>query len=77
VVCEPCRVLMSRGIVGPLETWKPASPYPCLKGDIEKVEGLTVYQPDDGVVHFARWKPIDQHAVRCGPGVSAQDDGAC
>ena len=25
--------------------------------------GLTVHEPDDGVVHFARWRPFDQNAV--------------
>ena len=55
--CEACRVLMSRGIVGSFETWKYGIPYPCLRGDIEKTAGLTVYQPDKGVVHFARWRP--------------------
>jgi hypothetical protein len=62
-LCEACRVLMSRGIVGPFETWKQGIPYPCLRGDIEKTAGLTVYEPDEGMVHFARWRPIDQNAV--------------
>jgi hypothetical protein len=62
-VCEACRVLMSRGIVGPFETWKQGILYPCMMGDIEKVAGLSVYEPDDGGVHFARWRPLDQNAV--------------
>jgi hypothetical protein len=41
-ICEACRVLMSRGIVGPFETRKEGIPYPCLRGDIEKTAGLTV-----------------------------------
>jgi hypothetical protein len=24
---------------------------------------LTVHEPDDGVVHFARWRPFNQDAV--------------
>jgi hypothetical protein len=62
-VCDACHVLMSRGIVGPVETRKQGIPYPCLRGDIEKVAGLTVYEPDEGVVDFARWRPLDQNAV--------------
>jgi hypothetical protein len=62
-LCEACRVLMSRGIVGHFETRKPGIKYPCMIGDIEEVAGLTVYEPDDGVVHFARWRPLDQNAV--------------
>ena len=34
-VCQACRVLMSRGIVGPFETWKESVPYACMRGDIE------------------------------------------
>ena len=30
-LCETCRVLMSRGIVGAFETWKPDIPYPCMR----------------------------------------------
>jgi hypothetical protein len=36
---------MARGITGPFETWKEGIPYECLRGDIEKVAGLTVYEP--------------------------------
>ena len=46
-VCKACRVLMSRGILGPLETWKVGISYPCMTGDIEKVAGLTICEPDD------------------------------
>jgi hypothetical protein len=62
-VCTSCRALMARGITGPFEAWKEGIPYACLRGDIEKVAGLTVYEPDDGVVHFTRWRPFDQNAV--------------
>ena len=77
-LCEACRVLMSRGIVGPFETWKQGIPHPCLRGDIEKVAGLTVNEPDDGVVHFARWRPLDQNAVSRSavPAPAREDDGA-
>jgi hypothetical protein len=53
---------MSRGIVGPFETRKPGIDYPCMIGDIEKVAGLTVHEPDDGTAHFVRWRPFDQNA---------------
>jgi hypothetical protein len=32
-VCEACRALMSSGITGPFETWKPGVPYACMRGD--------------------------------------------
>jgi hypothetical protein len=34
-----------------------------MTGDIEKAAGLTIYGPDDGVVHFARWRPFAPNAV--------------
>jgi hypothetical protein len=66
-VCESCRALMARGIVGPFETRKPDIDYPCMIGDIETAAGLTVKEPDDGVVHFARWRPFDQNALSRSP----------
>src|SRR5436190_12831248 len=62
-LCETCRVLMSRGIVGPFETWKPDIPYPCMRADIASTAELTVHEPDDGIVHSAKWRPLDQNAV--------------
>src|SRR5262245_30403365 len=62
-ICETCRVLMSRGIVGTFETWKPGVPDPCMRGDIARTAELTVHERDDGVVHFARWRPFNQNAV--------------
>jgi hypothetical protein len=62
-ICESCRVLMSRAIVGAFETWKVGIPYPGMTGDIASTAGLTVHEPDDGVVHFARWRPLGQNAV--------------
>jgi hypothetical protein len=62
-VCISCRALIARGITGPFETWKEGIPYACLRGVIEKMAGLTAYEPDDGVVQFARWRPFDQNAV--------------
>jgi hypothetical protein len=54
---------MARGITGPFETWKEGIPYACLRGDIARTAELTVHEPDDGVVHFAKWRPLDQIAV--------------
>ena len=45
-ICETCRMLMSRGIVGAFETWKEGVPYACMRGDIETTAGLTVKEPD-------------------------------
>jgi hypothetical protein len=73
-VFEACRALMSRGIVGAFETWKPSLPYPCLRGDIEQTAGLTVYEPDDvkdsRPIHFRPWRPFDVEALT---GVACQD----
>jgi hypothetical protein len=54
---------MSHGIVGAFETWKAGIPYPCMTSDIVGTAELTVHEPDDGVVHFARWRPFDPNAV--------------
>ena len=54
---------MARGILGQFETLKHGIPYPCMTGDIASVAGLTVHEPDDGVVHFAKWTPFDQNAL--------------
>jgi hypothetical protein len=60
---ETCRVLMSRGIVGSFETWKVGIGYPCMTGDIASTAELTVREPEDGIVHFARWRPFDRDAI--------------
>lgn len=64
-VCESCRVLMSRGIIGPFETWKPGVPYACLRGDIERAAGLAVEERNTKSVRFAKWEPYphSQNAV--------------
>jgi hypothetical protein len=54
---------MSRGIVGDFETWKAGIPYPCMTGDIVATAHLTVHEPDDGLAHFAKWRPFDPNAV--------------
>ena len=55
MVCEACRVLMSRGNVGLFEARKLGIDYPCMTGDIEKVAGLTVCEPDAGVA----FRPVE------------------
>ena len=69
---------MSRGIIGSFETRKPGIDYPCMTGDIEKTAGLTANEPDDGVVQFTRWRPLDQNAVSRSavPPPARDDDGA-
>ena len=69
---------MARGILGQFETLKHGIPYPCMTGDIASVAGLTVHEPDDGVVHFAKWTPFDQDAVSCSAVSSParEEDGA-
>ena len=66
-VCESCRALMARGIVGRFETRKPDIDHPCMIGDIGTAAGPTIKEPDDGVVHFAKWRPFDQNALSCSP----------
>jgi hypothetical protein len=60
-VCETYRVLMSRGITGPFETWKEGVIFACMKGEIERTAGLTVSEPDilgrDCQPRFVRWRP--------------------
>jgi hypothetical protein len=76
-VCEACLVLMSRGIVGSFETWKPGIRYLCMMGDIASTAELMVHESDDGIVHFARWRPFDQNGVSrsAGPAPAREDDG--
>jgi hypothetical protein len=62
-ICETCRVLMSRGITGPYETWKACVPYACMRGDIETTAGLTVKEPDKGAITFARWNAFPSSPV--------------
>jgi hypothetical protein len=61
VVCETCRVLMSRGITGPFHTWREGIPYACMSGDIERTAGLTIAEPDirgrDCKPRFVTWRP--------------------
>ena len=77
-LCESCRVLMSRGVTGRFETWKPGIGQPCMTGDIERAAGLTVLEPDHGMVHFAKWRPFDQNAVSRSavPSPAREDDAA-
>jgi hypothetical protein len=63
-ICETCRVLMSRGITGPFETWREGVPYACMGGDIATTAGLTVKEPDNGVVAFARWNAFPLSPVQ-------------
>jgi hypothetical protein len=62
-ICETRRVLVSRGIFWRFETLEGRHRPPCMAADIEKTAGLTVHEPDDNVVHFARWRPFDQNAA--------------
>jgi hypothetical protein len=63
---------MSRGVTGPFETRKPGIGQTCITGDIERAAGLTVYEPDEGVVHGD--PSISIRFPLCGPVTSAQDD---
>ena len=56
-VCETCRVLMSRGISGPFETWKAGVLHACMRGDIERTAGLTVDEGSAKSPRFRRWEP--------------------
>jgi hypothetical protein len=67
---------MSRGIVGPFETRKQGIAYPSLRGDIEKTAGLTVYELDEEVVDFARWRPFDQVSRSAVLAPAREDGGA-
>jgi hypothetical protein len=62
-ICETCRVLMSRGITGLFETWKDGVLYACMQGDIARTAGLTVKEPDRGLIAFARWNAFPSSPV--------------
>jgi hypothetical protein len=77
-LCETCRVLMSRGITGPFETWKEAIPYACVHGDIERTAGLTVEEGSTKSPRFKRWQPHphSQNAIPLARGSApAREDG--
>jgi hypothetical protein len=48
-----------------------------MAGDIASTAGLIVHEPDDGVVHFARWRSFHQNAVSPSavPAPAREDDG--
>jgi hypothetical protein len=56
-VCETCRVLISRAITGPFETWREGIPYACLRGDIERTASLSVEEGSTKSSRFRRWEP--------------------
>jgi hypothetical protein len=60
-LCESCRALMAHGITGLFETTQADIDYP------KRRQALTVKEPDDGAVHFARWRPFDQNALSRSP----------
>ena len=71
------RVVMSRGITRPFETRKGGINHVCMIGGIERSAGITVYKPDDGMVHCPRWRPFDPDAVFPPCGVGAKSRGEC
>ena len=56
-VCPSCRALLALGITGPFETWREGVPYACMRGDIEKVAGLTVAEGRITSPRFMKWQP--------------------
>jgi hypothetical protein len=76
-ICETCRVLMSRGITGPFESWRAAIPYACLWGDIERTAGITV--EEGSTKSFRRWEPHphSQNGISraSGSAPAREDDG--
>ena len=61
--CSSCRVLLTREITGPFETWREGVPYARMRGDVEEVAGLTFKEPDRGLVAFARWNAFPSSPV--------------
>jgi hypothetical protein len=45
-----------------------------MSGDVERTARLAVY-PDEGVVHFASWRPLDQNAVSRSAVLARESDG--
>jgi hypothetical protein len=70
---------------GPFETWKVGIPYPCMRGDVEKVTGLTVKEPDRSAIAYARWNafpssPVEARTrgdIKPGSGGEPADANAC
>jgi hypothetical protein len=76
-VCETCRVLMSRGVTGPFETWREGIPYACMRGDIERAAELTE-ESSAKSPRFKRWEPYphSQNAISQASGsASAREAG--
>jgi hypothetical protein len=56
--CEACRVLLARGIVGRLETWRFGKSHPdMLVPNIAKAAEWTVGENEDSGPRFVRWRP--------------------
>ena len=43
--------------------WREGVPYACMRGDVEKVAGLTVKEADRALVSFARWNAFPSTPV--------------
>lgn len=46
---DAARALLSKGVAGKLEMWDSQRPYCRLRGDIERLAGLTVSETQDGI----------------------------
>ena len=54
---DAARVLVTRGITGRAETWRPGSTAPALRLYLERAAGFTVEESETRGPRFKRWRP--------------------
>ena len=59
---DACRRLLSLGITGMLETWRPDQPDPSMRMDIAKAAKLSMIDNGRDGPRFAKWAPIAEGA---------------
>jgi hypothetical protein len=59
---DACRVLLTNGITGKLETWRQDRRAPSMRLDIEKSATLTVEEGQQVGPRFRRWAAHPEHA---------------
>lgn len=60
---EVCRLLLARGVTGPLETFTGDRTFPSFRKDIETAAGLTVSDTRKAGPRVVKWSPVEFGAV--------------
>jgi len=55
---DACRALITLGITGKLEMWRPGKVGPDMQLDIERAAKLTVVETEKVGPHLASWRPF-------------------